>query len=198
MTAIEGGYRDRIIIESTSTMIHDALEALGWFDANRQHRPIEWRTDPVPADEEVPYNTLVVSFEDMDASAAELGSEATENTHIGYVDFYAEPPPPEGNGGEALGKHLIGDVWAILCGRMPSIGRDRSVIEVLDYGLATPAYVFSVYVEVERTRTSKVHRAHQAWERWWYSCVFELTEERFLDDANLDAHGYAGGYEGGY
>lgn len=179
---IEGGYRDRLIMISTKEMLKDALEALGWFDTNRRHEPINWLDFPVGQNEEVPYNSIVVNFEDNDASEAELGSSAAEIVHTGYVDFYAEPPPPEGMGGEALGRHMIGDVWAILCGQMPSIGRDVPIIDVFDSGLATPARVFSVYVDVNRTRTSRVQRAHQPWERWWYTCVFELTEERFGDD----------------
>lgn len=178
MPALEGGYRDRLIIMSFRETLWTALDELGWFDTDRAHQTVTWREGPVPHDEEIAYNTVVVTFEDDDGTDAELGSNASDIVHTGWVDFYAEPPPPEGMGGEALGKHFIGDVKAILVGAMSSAGRTRPVIDVLDYGMATPARVFSVMVDTERTRTSRIQRAHQPWERWWYTCVFELNEFR--------------------
>lgn len=182
MPGIEGGKRDRMIIESFYWMLRGSLEALGWFDSGRQHGPINMAPVPVSRKEQIPYNTLTVTWEDIDATEAELGSSAAELTHTVYVDFNAEPPPPDGNGGEALGKHLIGDVRSIVVGEMPSIGRTAPILEVLDYSLATPVYLFTVEFDTERTRSTKVHHYDQPWERWWYSCVIECIEERFGDD----------------
>lgn len=178
MTEPRGGLRDRLLIESFYQMLHGGLEALGWFDAGRQHAPIDMRPGPVPRDEEIDYNTLVVTWEDIDRTDTELGSNAAELTHTLYIDFYAEPPPPDGMGGEALGKHLIGDVLAIVVGEFPDIGRSWPSLEVFDWTLATPTYLFTVQFDTERTRTAKVHRYDQPWERWWYTCVTEVIEDR--------------------
>lgn len=179
---IEGGKRDRMIIESFYWMLRNSLTSLGWFEAGRQHLPINMIPVPVSSRDEIPYNTLVVNWEDIDGTDAELGSNALELVHTAFVDFYAEPPPPDGNGGEALGKHLIGDVRSIIIGEMPSIGRSWPTLDVLDYSLATPTYLFTVEFDTHRTRTSKVHHANQPWERWWYTCVVEVIEERFGTD----------------
>lgn len=173
-----GGLRDRMIIESYYRMLQSSLTALGWFDANRQHLRINMVPGPVPRNEQIPYNTLVVTWEDIDATDIEMGSNAAELTHTAYVDFYAEPPPPDGNGGEALGKHLIGDVRSITVGEMPAIGRSWPTLDVLDYSLATPTYLFTVEFDTEHIRSAKVRHYDQPWERWWYSCVIEAIEER--------------------
>jgi hypothetical protein len=141
VTIYTGGYLDRLIIIAVNDVLRDGLEALGWFDAGRSHLPIQWRSGPTPVDKQIAYNTCVVSFETIEPAEMEVGSDAVEITHTGYVDFYAEPAPdPDDedntfNGGEALGKHFIGDVWSVLVGDIPSIGRDRPVIDVLDYGM---------------------------------------------------------------
>lgn len=178
MTAPYGGYRDRLIIISFHDMLETALDALDWFNPARNHEQVSLHSGPWPKDIQIPYNTVTVSFEGIDAQDMEIGSNAAELTHVGYVDFYGEPGPPEGNGGEALGKHFIGDVRSIIVGEMPEIGRTEPVLDVYDWGLATPAYVFTVYFDTERIRTTKVHRYDQPWERNWYTCGFELIEER--------------------
>lgn len=179
MTAPTGGLLDRMVIESFRNMLHDALEALGWFDADRQHQPINWVTEPTPHSEQIPFNTVATTFEDIDSSVMEMGSEAgAELVHVAWTDFYAEPGPPEGNGGEALGKHFIGDVRAIIAGQMPEVGRNAPILDVLDWRMATPEVITTVYVDVERLKAAKVHRFDQPWERWWYTCYTELVEER--------------------
>lgn len=182
MAQLEGGLRDRMLIESFYQMLRSNLTTLGWFNPGRQHEPINMTPIPMPRGQEIPPNTLTVTWEDIDSTEAEMGSNAAELTHTAYVDFYAEPAPPDGNGGEALGKQMIGDVRAIILGEMPSIGRDANVLQVLNYSLATPTYMFTVEFDIERTRSSKVHHYDQPWERWWYSCIVEVIEERFGTD----------------
>lgn len=180
--APEGGLRDRMLIESFYQMLKSSLTARGWFNPGRQHLPINMVPGPVSRKDEIPPNTFVITWEDIDAAEAELGSNAAELTHTAYADFYAEPPPPDGNGGEALGKHFIGDVRSIILGEMPSIGRTANTLDVLDYSLATPTHLFTVEFDIEHTRSAKVHHYDQPWERWWYSCVIECIEERFGTD----------------
>lgn len=173
-----GGVRDRLIIESHYQMLKGALTELGWFEAGRQHKRINMRPGPVDRRIEIPYNTFVITWEDVDSDDVELGSNAAELTHTVYHDFYAEPPPPDGKGGEALGKLFIGDVRSILVGEFPEIGRSWPTLDVLDYRIATPDVLFTVEYDTNRTTTRKVHRFDQPWERWWYTCITEVIEVR--------------------
>lgn len=177
MADLIGGLRDRMIAESFYQMVKNGLEDLGWLDAGRAHRQIVMQPGPTPRNEPIEYNTLVVTFEDIDDDPEqELGSNLTEFTHVGYVDFYCEPPPPEGNGGEALGKQVIGDVRALVAGEMPAIGRSEPQLDVYDYSLATP--VISFVTDIDRIAVRKAHRYDQPWERYWYTVAFEITEYR--------------------
>lgn len=198
-----GGLRDRLIIISFRRMLHDALDALGWFSnqpdhdpyVDRYHDPINWAPYPTPRDQEIPYNTCAITFEDDVLEEAELGTTSTTRTTVAYVDFYAEPPPSEGGkGGESLGKHFIGDVCGILAGEFPDIGRAAPILDVYDYDLATPEVIFTVEFPVDRLETHKANTYDQPWERWWYSCIVHIEDYR---QATVEA-GYAGGYAGGY
>lgn len=182
--SIDGGLRDRMIIESARVMFEDGLTDLGWFDTGRAHLDFPpMRSGPIDRQVEVQPNQLVLSFEDVDPTdELEIGSGAWEITHTGYMDFYAEPAPTDDNqqynGGEALGKHVIGDVRGLLVGEMPAVGRDRNFLDVYDYSLATPELLFTVEIPYERVRTMRVHHASNPWERYWYTCSFELLEVR--------------------
>jgi hypothetical protein len=177
----QGGLRDRMIIESHRTMVHGALDALGWFDPNRAHLPINWRTTPVRDDEEIDFNTAILTFEDIDADEIEIGSNVSELTHVVWFDFYGEPAPEDApemtyNGGEALGKHFIGDVRAILAGELPDVGRSWPALEVYDWTLATPAAFATLSIENIRTRKVQ-HHVDKPWQRYWYTCYHELVED---------------------
>lgn len=176
---LAGGLRDRMISTSLYNMVRDSLEALGWLGLGRQHLPINMISGPVPQNEPIEPNTLTVTLLDTSEVDAEIGSNAVELTHVVVVNFYAEPPPPDGNGGDALGRHVIGDVRAIIKGELPSIGRDRAVLEVYDYTLATPAVAFTCEFASNRVLAAKVHHANHPWEHWWYTCDAELTEDRW-------------------
>lgn len=167
-----------MLIESFYRMLKTAMTDLHWFDAGRQHLPLDMPPGPIDRRTEIPYNTLTVTWETTDAEDAEMGSNAVELTHTAFVDFYAEPPPPDGMGGEALGKHVIGDVRSIIAGEFPDIGRSWPILEVLDYSQASPSLLFTVEFPTNRLRTSKMHHYNQPWERWWYTCVVEVVEAR--------------------
>lgn len=170
MTAY-GGQRDRYIIESFYRMLEGALVDLGWFDLNNpifEKNPMEIVPGPVNHTDEIHLNTMAVSFEDVTPDPLELGSNGLVLTHEVYVDFFAED--------EASGVHVSGDVKAILCGQMPSIGRNWPVFSVLDWSLATPSELF--VCSIEQVERNKVHRNEQPWQRYWYTVSAQIEEVR--------------------
>lgn len=162
-----GGLRDRMVFESCASMIHAELDTLGWFDADRAHAPINWRTSIVPENEELPINTLAISSEDSRHYDMEIGSGLSEDRMIVIVDFYAES--------DALGRHLAGDVRDILRGKMPP-GRTDPSFTVYDYRDTPPTALF--VAEVEGVMLDRSHGFDAPFRRHWFSVLAELVEER--------------------
>lgn len=169
---LTGGVRDRCIVESFYEMLEGALEDLGWFALDPPPERGAIQVQPRPIEEEdpdtpVPWNVITVSFEDVTPDDIEIGSNAQELTHVVYVEFYAQE--------EGLGLQVAGDIWSVLNGEFPEIGRDGPYLDVLDYTLATPDYAFScVITNLERTR----RRVSQSWQRWVYVVSCFVVETR--------------------
>lgn len=161
--AVVGGLRSRLIKDNFHLMIREALGLLGWFDPGRQHLPINMVADSVPEGEEIPFNTLVVSAEDADDAAVEMGSNFTEDSRLYWIDFYAE--------NDVVGEHLIFDVRDILRGKIGSIGRSAPVLRVLDLTTADRDLLF--HCELEDIGVARAHNFPERWRRHWYSarCV---------------------------
>jgi hypothetical protein len=172
MSSVVGGLRARLIRDSIYQCIYDALDELGWFDAGRRHRPIIFTGASVANDEEIAWNTIALSDEDLTESDLEMGSTAVETRWAYYVDFYAED--------DSIGKHLIHDVRDLLAGRMSSIGRAHARVEIYDYRMATPAPIFSV--DLEHIEVSRAHDFPKAWQKHWYACRFDVIDA-YDDDA---------------
>lgn len=172
MTIYVGGVRYRLIRDSLISMITTSLGALGWFDAGRQHLPLNVVTSEVPEGEEVPLNTLAFTDDDLDSSEEELGSNFAEHAWSWYIDFYAE--------NNSVGVHLIQDVKAILDGRFPSIGRTGPILPVYDYTMATPTVAFTC--EIEDVSTHKAHGFSKVYQRHWHGCSFTLLDYHGSED----------------
>lgn len=161
-----GGLRARLVHDSVYRMLYDALADLGWFDASSTHSTIAFNSEPLPPDIEVPFNTMALADEDESTEEIELGSQLQDLRWQMYVDFFGE--------NDAISLHVIRDVKDILQGRMPSIGRERPVVEVYDYTLATPVVIFTV--EIEGVFTDKARDFPQPWLRAWRSCGFTVVD----------------------
>lgn len=170
MTIYVGGLRSRLIRDSLIKMVSDSLEALGWFQTDRQHKPLNVIAVAID-DEEVPLNTLAFTEDDMVSSEDELGSLMAEHAWTWFIDFYAED--------NSVGLHVIQDVKAILEGRMPSIGRGDPHLDVIDFTLATPVKIFSC--EIQDVETHKAHGFPRAFQRFWHSVSFTLID-RYGDE----------------
>lgn len=173
MPSYAGGLRARLIGDSAYQMITTAVEALGWLQPGRRHKPITFRPKPVPFDEEVPFNTLAVSQTDVSGMEAELGSLLTDDTWTFYVDFYAED--------ESIGKHLIHDVRDALRGMLPSIGRSRPILPVYAYDQATPVVAF--YCDIEDVIVDRANDFPKPHQRYWYVCRFDVVDTTSGEEA---------------
>lgn len=181
-----GGLRARLVRDSVYRTIEKGLRDLGWFTSHASRSPVQLLPEPVALDREVPRNTLALGDEIDDETALELGSGLSEFRWSMFLDVYAE--------NDSIALHLVGDVAAIMGGRMPSIGRSAPVVDVWDYTLATPVAIFRV--EVENVRTAKAHDFPQPWLRFWRSCTFQVVDA-YTDEDVADLVPPFEGY-GGY
>jgi hypothetical protein len=172
-----GGLRDRVIEESLHRMLKGALTQLGWLTHRDDRLDVTYEPEPLEADEVIVPNLVNAVIEGIDPEEEqELGSTLSDDTHLLYVDVYAES--------EAVGKQLAGDIRCILEGKMPSIGRTWPVLKVydytgVDYSMATPNAAPELFdVVIERVRQDKAHRAGEAWQRYLYSVTAELHDDR--------------------
>lgn len=178
MTLPEGGYFDRCVEYSAFTWVHDGLEARRWFlpgvdqaGGVRQHKTV--RMLPRPWDEKdangmpapIPPNLLVMEVDSITDDEFELGSNATERTYTGYVEFYADDT--------SIGRHLSGDVHNMLLGKMASIGRGHPTIPIVDPGEATPEQI--TYAEVTGVNTERGTVTSRVWNGLLYSTQFQLV-----------------------
>lgn len=190
MTGEAGGLRDRLIIEGVFRTIGDGLAALGWFDnqeptildaegapipnphfqgstTRRAHQPLNYVGKPVNPRVQIPPNTVSVFGEAYDDEEVELGSSRTEDRHAMSVDIFGQS--------DAVSRELSGDIRDILKGKLPSIGRDRPFIGILDYTLATPSLLF--YVELEKVRIDQAHHFEEHWLQFWRTVSFDVVVE---------------------
>jgi hypothetical protein len=168
-----GGLRARLIRDSVFNTIRDSLESLGWLDAETRHLPIVFRTRSVDDGESIAFNTLAVVQSDVVDEDAEMGSTATNDTWTFYVDFYAE--------NDSVGTAVIHDVRDILRGKLPSAGRDRPSVVVMDYTLPVPEPIFSV--TVENVVTDRANDFPRPWQKYWFVCRFDVVDEYYDGEA---------------
>lgn len=159
---LEGGLRDRMIVQSVTNAVVEHLDSLDWFDSGRQHLPLVV-VDEFPDDRSEPaINTLAFSAELGTGDDTEMGSFAEAHMLTMFVDFFAES--------DALGRHVIGDVYAFL--------KKTRVIPIFDHSVpppTTPEFFVEVSHDVEKRKSG---RAVNAWQRHWYVCAFEVEDER--------------------
>lgn len=154
---LEGGLRDRMLIESLGNHIQTELTTLGWFDAGREHRPISIRTGFPTDTDEVELNTIAFSVENAAGDDTEMGSNAEVHMTAFYVDMFMED--------DSVGWHLSGDIYAYL--------KKNRVLDVYDYSAVGDPTDFQV--ELTDIDRRKPPRATNPWQRHWFtvSCIAE-------------------------
>lgn len=150
---ITGGLRARFLNDSFYNLVKDSLDELGWFDANREHEPLQVLPEAQDFQEPIPFNTVAVSMEDEKDIGGELGSNLTEQEITFYIDLFCES--------EAILIHLARDIKDILGGRYASIDRTLASFPMYDYTKATPE-IFA-YGHINRVDVDKPRNFGQPW-----------------------------------
>lgn len=156
-----GGLRERLLFDSVVHHVVQGLTCLGWFDTDRQHRPIVVDHDVAPYQKQVALNTLALVDETNTVYDDELGSNAVVNTRSLYWDFYAE--------NDVVGRHLIGDIRDILGGHRHELGPDYRGPEVplVDFSTGERFGTF----EVEGLDTLRNFEDESVpYRRYWFTC----------------------------
>lgn len=155
----DGGLRDRLIHESILQNITSGLDALGWFDAGREHSPITIIDEFPDDDAEVAFNTMAISMGDSGGLDTELGSASEDHEMAMFVDFFAE--------NDSLGRHVIGDVYHYL--------RTNAIQSVYDYTQVGDPVSFTVEV-LEDIDKRKAERAVNKYQKHWHVCSFTVVD----------------------
>lgn len=166
MAQIVGGLRDRLILDNMYFLVREGLTALGWFGSGRDHQPITLTVDQVDDDTELLPNIIAITIEDVNPDDLEMGSNYREYLWQAWVDVYAEDTP--------VGKHLAGDIRAILEGKLPSIGRVGEDIPIMNYDLATPVEIFTV--EIRDVAQGRQRAYVKPFQRFWWTIGFSIFD----------------------
>lgn len=154
---LEGGLRDRMLIESLGNHIQAELTTLGWFAAGREHLPINVISGFPNDTDEVQLNTIAFSVDTARGDDLEMGSLAETHRTAFFVDMFMED--------DSVGWHLSGDIYSFL--------RKNRALDIHDYSAIGDPVDFQVEIlEVDRRKPA---RAVNAWQRHWFtvSCVAE-------------------------
>ncbi len=162
MATLEGGLRDRMILESVLQYLKGELTTLGWFTAGRQHEPITIVDEYPPDDGDVAINTMAFSFGDISSDPMELGGPAETIRTPVFIDFFGE--------NDGLGRHIIGDLHTIVA--------KAGQFTVYDYTQTVPSTEFVVQLEDGTINKRKPTRAVNSWQKNWYVLSFIVSEER--------------------
>lgn len=166
MTVPVGGVRYRLIKDNLETMLRAALDDLDWFNIARKHKPVTLTGEPINPGVELQPNIISISTEDMATTEWEMGSGLEEHRWDIYLDVFAES--------NAVGLHLAGDLQDILKGKMPSIGRERPILSVVDMRLTTPAEIF--VCQLENVQMARVRNWTDPWNEHWWALLVEVVD----------------------
>lgn len=165
MTEVVGGLRERFIVDSMKQHIHDGLSTLHWFDMGRQHLPVTVRTEPVPNIEEIVPNVVAIMEDGLSENDAEMGSNFTEFRWQFAIDVYAE--------NDAVGRHLAGDIKAILSARF-AFTDGLPHLPVYDFRMATPAVIF--YCDFENLVASRQQLWQRSYQKFWWTILIDVVD----------------------
>lgn len=153
-------------------MLEGSIDALGWFDAGRNHLPLQFLPTSVDDRDAVTLNTATLSDWDANEEYDELGSLMSDFRTTYYVDFYPE--------NDAIAIHFAQDIKDILGGRISAIGRERPDLEVFDYSQATPTSLF--FVQLENPVIDRPTVFERPWMRYMRSIRFDVVDTYGTDD----------------
>jgi hypothetical protein len=166
---VVGGLRSRFLHDSLQNAVQDGLQALGWFDPSRAHRPIQFLAEPAEWDREIAANSMVVTTRSQATDWVEVGSLLHTDTVMMGIDIYGES--------DSFATHISNDVRDLLRGRLP-LGPQLGMLPIYDYRMATPAVIGAALIaDVVVTRVRpQVNRPHSL---FWFGVDVELHDSYY-------------------
>ena len=155
---VVGGLRRRLIKDNLYNMVYDSLDGLGWFNASLNTMPVELIPEQLDAAVEIKPNKVSISAEELIADEIEMGSNLDEYKWDIYFDIFAED--------ESIGIHLTGDIYDILRGKMASLGRTGSFLDVYDLREVDKPYLFTCHLE--NIEQSRVREWSAQFNKYWW------------------------------
>ncbi len=167
MTTPVGGDRHRLIVDSLFNMVKNCLDQLSWTTQTSWHQAVRMLPDAVDDEDEVVFNTVAMSDEDIVPTPIELGSSMTQDSWSVWFDCFCE--------NAIVGKALAHDIRDILAGLHPDVGRSQGGLLVMDYRLATPMPIFSV--DIEKVDLLRAKDFPKDWQRFYWVVRCEILDE---------------------
>jgi hypothetical protein len=170
--AYVGGKRQRLIKDNMRLQIESGLEALGWLDEDRPHKPVRVIADQIEPNEEISPNLVAVIIEDFSFESMGIGQDDSleENRINTFVEIFAE--------NNAIGQHLTGDVLDLLRGKFTQIN-DDTCLEVLDLGHEDTPVIF--YCEYEDFEVQKNRSWDLPFNKYWWTIAVDIVDT-YRDD----------------
>lgn len=159
---LEGGLRDRMMLESVLRAVEGQLQSLGWFGTNRQHLPLTIVDEYPGESDEVALNTIAVSMGTKYRQLAEMGSTASEVMMPVFIDIYAQ--------NDGLGRHISGDISDFI--------HVQGGVQVYDYDHATPTAEFVIELVENTLRTVRDENITRAYQKHWYTVTATFRDDR--------------------
>lgn len=151
-------------------MINDSMTAKGWLTSNPGARAdVTILTEQINPLTEIKPNKIGISSEDLTNREMELGSNLAENRWDIFIDIFAE--------NEFVGVALAGDLFDIIRGKMPSIGRDDSNFPIYDY--IDDSLMF--YCELENAEVNRVRDWERPYNKYWWVVACQIVDTYYDD-----------------
>lgn len=151
---MQGGLRNRMILESFQRWVVEDLENKGWFDPGRAHAALKVVQGFPDEREEVVANTLAFSYGDGSGMSVEMGSRAEEFSLEMFVDLFSDS--------ESFSIDLMGDVYALL--------RSAPRMDVYDWRNENESDFepsFSLEIDYDSIDDRRPPRPANPWQRHW-------------------------------
>lgn len=164
-----GGIRMACIQYSFYNMISEALQTRGWLTSIAGRKDVKLIMGQLDPREAIKPNIIAISFEDVDYSDWETGSNLTEDRWSVFFDIFAE--------NEDIGLQIAGDIYDMLRGKMPSIDMSNTFFQVQDY--QTDEDIFTC--EIDLVAIQRVRDPEKQHNKYWWVVGCEIVD-MYYDD----------------
>ena len=175
MAEAEAGLARRLFLDSMVSWVKGGLSGLGWFEANRQHAPVEVAVKTTRWDENIKPNVIAVMVNEVQPRPIEMGTNRAVFDWGMEIITYLEPD----NVRPGLADDVIGDLVDILRGTLGA----GPTFPILDFRQDPPPQAGYGAVQHSTIRVSRdVTFTERVWQMDWREITFTATEVRSEDE----------------